>query len=817
MTDRTADPIDRTRMPVQEWGISETRYDRANRGAIETVFSVGNGYLGLRGNHEEGDADAHRHGTFLNGFHETWPIHHAEEAFGFARTGQTIVNVPDPKGLLVSVDGEALRLSEADLPEFGRTLDFRDGILRRSLTWRTSAGKTVHVHSTRMVSFARRTLAVMSLAVSVDAPAQVVITSTVRNRQDVAETAEEGEEGFDPRKAGGFDHRVLLPHVDAEDQGRMLFGYRTANSDLALGIAVDHDLFTENAVAADSRVMADLGQKIYTAAVEPGKPVLVVKSVAYHTGTGEVDDLLAEAQQTLDAARAAGLDALEAEQRQWLADFWANTDVELAGQPEIQQAVRWCLFQLAQASARSDGGGIGVKGVSGSGYEGHYFWDTEVYLVPFLAHTNPEIARNALRFRIGMLPAARRRARELSQKGALFPWRTINGEEASAYYAAGTAQYHINADVAFAMAKYADVCGDPGFLTGEALPVLVETARLWVDLGFFRGPERSFHIHSVTGPDEYTAVVNNNLYTNVMARANLRRAAAAVRDLAAGDPAGYAAVAAELGLTEAEVDTWEAAAAAMTIPFDERFGVHAEDEDFLGRKVWDIAATPADKRPLLLHYHPLVIYRHQVLKQADTVLALFMAGDEFTTEAKRADYEYYDPITTGDSTLSAVVQSIIAAEVGYQERALESFMDGIFVDLADLHHNTGDGVHIASAGGVWNALVYGFGGLRDYHGALSLDPRLPESWPSLRFPVRLSGSRVRVELTASQVRLTVEDGPGGTVTVRGNRIEVRPGAPVTVDLPDQGPRLPSLTGSRPYIHGRPATDDQITIGVPDPE
>lgn len=817
MTDRTADPIDRTRMPVQEWGISETRYDRANRGAIETVFAVGNGYLGLRGNHEEGDADAHRHGTFLNGFHETWPIHHAEEAFGFARTGQTIVNVPDPKGLLVSVDGEALRLSEADLPEFGRTLDFRDGILRRSLTWRTSAGKTVHVHSTRMVSFTRRTLAVMSLAVSVDAPAQVVITSTVRNRQDVAETAEEGEEGFDPRKAGGFDHRVLLPHVDAEDQGRMLFGYRTANSDLALGIAVDHDLFTENAVAADSRVMADLGQKIYTAAVEPGKPVLVVKSVAYHTGTGEVDDLLAEAQQTLDAARAAGLDALEAEQRQWLADFWANTDVELAGQPEIQQAVRWCLFQLAQASARSDGGGIGVKGVSGSGYEGHYFWDTEVYLVPFLAHTNPEIARNALRFRIGMLPAARRRARELSQKGALFPWRTINGEEASAYYAAGTAQYHINADVAFAMAKYADVCGDPGFLTGEALPVLVETARLWVDLGFFRGPERSFHIHSVTGPDEYTAVVNNNLYTNVMARANLRRAAAAVRDLAAGDPAGYAALAADLRLAEAEVDTWEAAAAAMTIPFDERFGVHAEDEDFLGRKVWDIAATPADKRPLLLHYHPLVIYRHQVLKQADTVLALFMAGDEFTTEAKRADYEYYDPITTGDSTLSAVVQSIIAAEVGYQERALESFMDGIFVDLADLHHNTGDGVHIASAGGVWNALVYGFGGLRDYHGALSLDPRLPESWPSLRFPVRLSGSRVRVELTASQVRLTVEDGPGGTVTVRGNRIELRPGAPVTVDLPDQGPRLPSLTGSRPYIHGRPATDDQITIGVPDPE
>ncbi len=419
-----------------------------------------------------------------------------------------------------------------------------------------------------------------------------------------------------------------------------------------------------------------------------------------------------------------------------------------------------------------------------------------------------------MRFRIGILDAARARAHALSQRGALFPWRTINGQEASAYYAAGTAQYHIDADIAYAMCKYADVCADENFLLTEALPVLVETARLWVDLGFFRGPERSFHIHSVTGPDEYSAVVNNNLYTNLMARMNLMRAAQAVLTLAEVDPGKYADLAAELGVTECEVTSWQEAATAMYIPYHEWFGVHPQDEDFLKREVWDLAGTPIEKLPLLLHYHPLVIYRFQVLKQADAILALFLAGESFTPEEKRADYEYYEPITTGDSTLSAVVQAIIAAEVGYQDRALESFMEGAFVDLADLHHNTGEGVHIASAGGVWNALVYGFAGLRDHNGDITFDPRLPEGWEALRFAFKLRGSRVRAELTANQLILTLEVGPGGKVSVRGQEIEVTGHEPVRIPLFGQGLRLPTLTGHVPLIHGRPANADEVTIGLP---
>ena len=225
----------------------------------------------------------------------------------------------------------------------------------------------------------------------------------------------------------------------------------------------------------------------------------------------------------------------------------------------------------------------------------------------------------------------------------------------------------------------------------------------------------------------------------------------------------------------------------MAIPFDEVTGINPQDSHFLDREVWDLANTPADKRPLMLHYHPLVIYRFQVLKQADVVLALFLQGDHFTPEQKRADFEYYDPITTGDSTLSGVVQSIIAAEVGYRELALRYFYNALYVDLADLHGNAVDGVHVASTGGVWNALVYGFGGMRDYNGVVTFDPRLPAEWEALTFRVTLRGARVRVDLTGDAITFTVESGERATVKVRGQEVTITADVPVSVPLDGQGP------------------------------
>jgi alpha,alpha-trehalose phosphorylase len=387
-------------------------------------------------------------------------------------------------------------------------------------------------------------------------------------------------------------------------------------------------------------------------------------------------------------------------------------------------------------------------------------------VLPFLAYTNPEAARKLLRFRWRMLDAARHRAAELSQAGALYPWRTINGEEASAYYAAGTAQYHINAAVAYALERYLTATGDQEFLEHEAVDILVETARLWEDLGFFanNGAER-FHIHGVTGPDEYTTVVNDNTYTNVMARFNLGFACWAVQTVAESNPAAYAALVRRTGLTDDEVVAWKQAANAMFIPYDEELGIHPQDVNFLEREIWDFRGTPSDKYPLLLHFHPLVIYRHQVLKQADVVLAMFLRRKHFSAEQRRRNFDYYDPLTTGDSSLSACVQSIVAADVGYPDLAIDYFKQSLYLDLADTHGNTSDGVHIANAGGVWSSIVYGFAGMTDREGTLGFNPRLPKQWRSIRFRLQWRGETLQVSvdrkrclvelLTDGEVELTV--------------------------------------------------------------
>jgi alpha,alpha-trehalose phosphorylase len=784
--------LDRTRFPVHPWRLTETAFSAEDLGRTETLFAVGNGYLGMRGNHEEG-RDADTHGTYVNGLHETWPIRHAEEAFAFAQVGQTIVNAPDAKLMQLYVDDEPLLLSVADLMSYERTLDFADGVLRREVLWRTPSGNKVLVRSWRMVSFVQRHLAVMGMEVTaLDQAAPVAIAAQLLNRHATGHPVRPGVTGMaDPRRAEEFTGRVLLNELAWGDDERALLGYRCASSGMTLGVGVDHALQTDNEHEVVTEVGEDGSRHVFRVLAEPGVPIRLTKAVSYHSSRSEPPaELVTRVRRTLDRVRTEGVDHQLEDQRAWLDEHWARSDVEIDGRQELQQAVRWNLFQVAQATARAEGNGIAAKGVTGSGYGGHYFWDTELYVVPYLAYTSPTVARNALRFRVTMLPAARRRAAELTQRGALYPWRTINGQEASAYYAASTAQYHIDADISFAVSTYVQASGDEEFMTRQGIDVLVETARMWADLGFWRGNgEDSFHIHGVTGPDEYTTVVDDNLFTNVMARFNLWRAAEAVRDLEAGWPKEYARMVSRLDLEPDEVDEWVRAADSMAIPFDANLRIHPQDSRFLEREVWDLPRTPSEQRPLLLHYHPLVIYRFQVLKQADVVLALFLQGEHFSAEEKRADFDYYEAITTGDSTLSGIVQAIVAAEVGYHEVALRYFTSSLFVDLADLHGNTADGVHVASAAGVWGMLVHGFAGMRDHGGDVSFAPRLPDGWTALTFRLTIRGSRVRMTLRRDSMSIVLEAGPDADVVVQGQRVRVTDAAPVTVPLADQGPRI----------------------------
>jgi alpha,alpha-trehalose phosphorylase len=761
--------------PVEEWRVVEREYAPAFVAQTETIFATANGYLGMRGGHEEG-TPAYEPGTFVNGFHETWPIPYGERAYGFATTGQTIVNVPDGKLIRLYVDDEVFEVGRASLARYERALDLRAGTLERDVLWNTPAGKQVRVRSHRLVSFADRHLAAIQYEVTVlNANAAVVVSSELAAQQQPRMLGED-----DPRLARQLDRSVLVGRARHVERYRVLRGFATRSSHMTLACAIDHLIESECdcAVAHETRETAE--RVVFSIEAQAGKPIRLTKFLTYHTSRGSsVEEQLDRARWTLDRAMRHGFDRTLADQRAYLDEFWQHADVEVSGEhSRTQQCLRWDLYQLLQATARADGSGVPAKGLTGQAYEGHYFWDMEMYMVPFLTYTNPVAARNLLMFRYHLLDAARERARAVNQKGALYPWRTINGEEASAYYAAGTAQYHINAAVAYAIRRYVAATGDEEFLQRFGAEILVETARLWYDLGFFSEHRANqFCIHGVTGPDEYTTVVDNNTYTNLMARMNLRYAAEVVERLQLEHRSAYRELVYRTGLKPDESRDWHRAAKAMYVPCDEERGIHPQDDNFLGRKVWDFAGTPADHYPLLLHYHPLVIYRHQVLKQADVVLGMFLLGEDFTEEQKRRNFDYYDPLTTDDSSLSACIQSIVAAELGYRTQALKYWEYALLMDLADVGGNVKDGCHVAALAGSWMAVVYGLAGMREREGRLCFDPR--PYVRRLRFTLIVHGQQLEVRMEKGAVTYRLQGTAGLIIEHRGESLHLSHGEAVT--------------------------------------
>ena len=769
---------------ADEWHLIEKSFHPEFLPQMETVLALGNGYLGMRGCPEEGGPTA-ENGTFINGFYETWPIVYGEAAYGFAKTGQTIVNVTDSKIIKLFVDDEPFWLPTARCVRYDRRLNMQSGTLDREILWETPAGKQVLITSRRLVSFVHRHVAAISYQVTLlNAAAPVVIASEMAANQPNASVPTD-----DPRQARAFAGRVLQPRVSYAKEQRVVLCHATDKSQMILTCATDHHL--ETACPHAYRVVhrEDFGQVAFTLEAQPGAPIHLTKYMVYHTSqTAAPEEVCGRAEWTMDRVVQQGFQPLLAAQEQYLEEFWRRSDVRIRNLSstrvqrstvEIQQAIRFNLFHILQASARAENAGVPAKGLTGQAYEGHAFWDTEIYLLPFLMYTSPRIARNLLTFRYRMLPQARARARQLGHQGALFPWRTINGEEASAYYAAGTAQYHINADIMYALRKYVQATGDEEFLQDYGAEMLVETARLWLDLGFYSERKGgAFCLNGVTGPDEYNTVVNNNAYTNLMARENLRYAAETVEALRITHPDVYTALVHTTALQPSEVAAWTRAAARMYVPYDAQTGMTPQHDGFLDDEPWDFQHTPPDHYPLLLFYHPLNIYRKQVIKQADVVLAMFLLGQAFSREAKQRNFAFYDPLTTGDSSLSSCIEAIIAAEVGEMDKAIRYGMAALLMDLADVGGNVKDGCHIASMGGTWMMLTYGFGGLRDDDGTLSFWPRrAPEDNAILRFPLTYRGQRLEVEIGLETVTYTLCAGERLVIHHETEEIQLTPAQP----------------------------------------
>jgi alpha,alpha-trehalose phosphorylase len=749
----------------EPWAIRETHLDLSVLAHSESILALANGHIGLRANFEEGEPHG-LPGTYLNSFYETRPLPYAEAGYGYPEAGQAVVNVTNGKVIRLLVDDEPFDVRYGTVRDHRRTLDFRAGVLRREVEWVSPAGQGVRISTVWLVSFVHRAIAAILYEVEpVERPARLVLQSELVANEPLPAAAER-----DPRVGTGVV-RALQSEFFSHRDLQVVLAHRTRASGLLMAAAMDHVVDGLSGLETAAESGADLGRVTVATEIEPGQSLRLVKLMAYGwSSQRSLPAVRDQVEAALASARRSGWDELLAAQREYLDDFWERADVELDGDADLQQAVRFSLFHTLQAGARAERRAIPAKGLTGSGYDGHTFWDTESYVLPVLTYTVPHAVRDALCWRHATLGQAKERANLLGLEGAGFPWRTISGQECSGYWPAGTAAFHINAAIANAVIRYLEATEDDEFEREVGLELLVETARLWRSLGHHDAQGR-FRIDGVTGPDEYSAIADNNVYTNLMAQLNLRAAADAVER----QPEG----ARRLEVDPEEAAAWRDAAEAMLIPYDEALGVHAQAEEFTEHAVWDFASTKPEQYPLLLHFPYYDLYRKQVVKQADLVLALLLRGDAFSAEEKARNFDYYEALTVRDSSLSASIQAVVAAEVGQLELAYDYFAEAALLDLGDIHHNTRDGVHLAALAGAWVAAVAGFGGMRDHGGSLRFAPRLPRALTRLAFRLLFRGRCIKVEVEPQRAAYALLIGEPLTIRHYGEELTIsREGAAV---------------------------------------
>jgi alpha,alpha-trehalose phosphorylase len=754
---------------VEPWAVRETRLDIDRLAQTESVFALSNGHIGLRGNLDEGEPFG-LPGTYLAGFYEVRPLPYAEPGYGNPEAGQSIINVTNGKIMRLLVEDEPLDIRYGELRSHERVLDLRAGVLRRTFEWVSPAGRPVRITSTRLVSFAQRGAAAIHYEVeALDGTTSVVVQSELVTNEKLP-LAED-----DPRVADALASPLVSELFRGADT-RAILAHSARASGLTMAAAMDHVIEGPPRTESTCETFDDLARLLVTADVVPGEPLRVVKFLGYGwSSQRSLPAIVDQVSAALAQARHSGWDGLLAEQRTYLDEFWDRADVEIDGDAELQLAVRFGLFHVLQAGARAENRAIAAKGLTGPGYDGHAFWDTEAFVVPVLTYTVQHAARDALKWRHLTLGLAQERASSLGLEGAAFPWRTIRGQECSGYWPAGTAAFHINADIADAVVRYQAASGDEEFASGVGLELLVETARLWRSVGHHDAAGR-FRIDGVTGPDEYSAIADNNVYTNLMAERNLLEAFEAVQR--------HPQRAAELGVDDEETAGWRDAAQAMLVPYDSERGVHPQAESFTEHQIWDFEGTSAEQYPLLLHFPYFDLYRKQVVKQADLVLALHARGDAFSDEQKARNFAYYEQLTVRDSSLSACTQAVVAAEVGHLELAYDYLSETALIDLDDLQHNTRDGLHIASLAGTWIGAVAGFGGMRDHGGVLSFKPRLPQALMRLAFRVAFRGRMLLVEVGHAQATYSLLEGSPLEIVHHGKRATVETQRPLTRSIPE---------------------------------
>ncbi|MDU8978113.1 MAG: glycosyl hydrolase family 65 protein, partial [Clostridium perfringens] len=736
--------------------------------------SLANGYIGTRGTFEEAydfDVETGLEGNFVNGFYESEHIRYGEWNFGFPTESQSLLNLPNAKIIKLFIEDEEFSMLTGEIEDYNRVLHMKEGRITRDLIWVSPKGKKVKISISRFVSFNNKNLMEIRYKVT-----PLNFSGNLKFISAIDANVENHTRKTNPLvDYGPFGKRLANDYIDSI-KDELYYEGITLNSELSIACGALNKISSENFIRKNFKNYELCGVS-YEFYAKENEEIILDKFIAYSTSLDmNCEKLHGFIKTVLSDAEEKGYIEAEREQKEYVEEFWRTADVIIEGDNALQQGIRFNLFHLMQSAGRDGKTGMGAKGLSGEGYEGHYFWDTEMYVLPVFVYTKPDLAKKLLDYRYFTLDKARERARVLGHdKGALYPWRTINGEEASTYFPLGTAQYHINADIAYAFKLYVDVNDDFDYLEDKAAEVLCETARVWADVGSFSEyVGNKYCICAVTGPDEYNAIVDNNFYTNLMARENLRDAIWALNKIKEKDKLAYDNLIKKIDLKDKEIEYWKKIIENMYFPYDEKIGVYPLDDGFMKRKPWDDSKIPKEKRHLLYeNYHPLFIFRQRMSKQADAILAMYLHSNLFSIEELRKNYDFYQKVTLHHSSLSTCIFGILASQIGYDEEAYKYFSQSARMDLDDYHNNFYAGIHAANMAGTWQGIVNGFAGLRTNKGVLELNPTIPKEWNAYSFKIFYKKNLLEIKISKDEIEIRLLEGENLELYVYGEKVYLK--------------------------------------------
>lgn len=728
-----------------EWRIIEEGFDPETNRFSESIFSLGNEHMGLRGFFEEEYSGDSLQGTYVAGIFYPDKTKVGWWKIGYPEFFAKVVNSTNWAGIGVLVNDTALDLKYCRVRDFRRELDMRQAKLTRSFVWEDTDGKETAFLFTRFLSMADNNLACVTVEATPLNYSGYISFRPFLDGDVVNEDSNYGEKFWDELK-----HEV--------DAKQALLVTQTKKSGFIQATAMAVKVFSDGEVChADpeliccpKRVGYDL--KIYAA---QGHKIALQKYVSVVTSRDYDAKLLEEtALAKLQGAFQKGYHVLFAEHCREMARKWEESDIIIEGDPKAQQGIRYNIFQLNQTYTGKDPRlNIGPKGFTGEKYGGSTYWDTEAFCFPFYLYTNEEVAKNLLYYRYLHLERARENARKLGCQGALYPMVTMDGQECHNEWEITFEEIHRNAAIAYAIYNYTNYTGNKTYLFTYGLEVLAEISRYWADRVSFNPRKDQYMILGVTGPNEYDNNVNNNWYTNTMAAWVLEYTLASLAELQAQDGQKYAVLIGKLGLAEEESRKWREIIAKMYYPYVAEFDLFEQHDGYMDKEQLLVANVPPEELPINKHWSWDRILRSSLIKQADVIQAFYFLSDRFTRECKRRNFDFYEPRTVHESSLSPCIYSIVASQIGYRDTAYQLYLRAARLDLDNYNDDSDDGVHLTSMAGSWSAIVQGFAGVTVREERLHIEPYVPAQWQGYSFRITFRGCKLKVRVAKDQVAI----------------------------------------------------------------